>query len=285
MSALLALEDVAVRLGGRAVLDGVDLQVRAGEVVALVGRNGAGKTTLVRVASGVWVPERGRVTLAGRPLAGGSRRELARRVAVVPQQAGVPFPFSALEVVLMGRTPHLGLLGFEGEADRMRARSALERLGIADLAGRSVLELSGGERQLVMVARALTQDAELLLLDEPTAFLDLEHRLEVLGVVRELAARGRGALVVSHDLGLAARFCDRMAVLAGGRVLADGPPQQVLAPELLRQAFGIEAELLATGDGAPVVVPRRAATGPRRQGGEAAAQRAEGERSAGPRRP
>jgi iron complex transport system ATP-binding protein len=264
VTALLELADVAVRLGGREVLLGVSLEVRPGEVVALVGRNGAGKTTVVRVASGVWVPRRGRVSLGGRDLSAWSRRELARRVAVVPQQTTVPFPFRVADVVLMGRTPHLGPLSFEGREDAARAEEAMERLGIASLAERSVLELSGGERQLTMVARALCQDAELILLDEPTAFLDLKHRLEVLAVVKELAAQGRGALVVSHDLGLAARFCDRMAILAGGSVLAEGAPGRVLAPELMREGFGIEAELLTSSDGSPVVVPRKAAARPDR---------------------
>ena len=264
MSALLELTDVAVCLGGREVLDGVSLEVRPGEMLGLVGRNGAGKTTVVRVASGVWAPRRGGVSLGGRDLSAWSRRELARRVAVVPQQTTVPFPFRVAEVVLMGRTPHLGPLRFEGREDAVRAEEAMERLGIASLAERSVLELSGGERQLTMVARALCQDAELILLDEPTAFLDLEHRLEVLAVVKELTARGRGALVVSHDLGLVARFCDRMAILASGRVLADGSPGRVLAPELLREGFGIEAEILAASDGSPVVVPRKAAPRPDR---------------------
>jgi iron complex transport system ATP-binding protein len=264
VTALLELADVAVRLGGREVLLGVSLEVRPGEVVALVGRNGAGKTTVVRVASGVWVPRRGRVSLGGRDLSAWSRRELARRVAVVPQQTTVPFPFRVADVVLMGRTPHLGPLSFEGREDAARAEEAMERLGIASLAERSVLELSGGERQLTMVARALCQDAELILLDEPTAFLDLKHRLEVLAVVKELAAQGRGALVVSHDLGLAARFCDRMAILAGGSVLAEGAPGRVLAPELMREGFGIEAELLTASDGSPVVVPRKAAARPDR---------------------
>jgi iron complex transport system ATP-binding protein len=183
---------------------------------------------------------------------------------VVPQQTTVPFPFRVADVVLMGRTPHLGPLRFEGREDAARAEEAMERLGIASLAERSVLELSGGERQLTMVARALCQDAELILLDEPTAFLDLKHRLEVLSVVQELATQGRAALVVSHDLGLAARFCDRMAILAGGRVLADGTPGRVLAPDLLRQGFGIEAELLTASDGSPVVVPRKATARPDR---------------------
>jgi iron complex transport system ATP-binding protein len=262
VSALLELADVAVRLGGREVLDGVSLEVRPGEMVGLVGRNSAGKTTVVRVASGVWAPRRGGVRLAGRELSAWSRRELARRVAVVPQQTTVPFPFRVAEVVLMGRTPHLGALRFEGREDAARAQQAMERLGIASLAERSVLELSGGERQLTMVARALCQDAELILLDEPTAFLDLEHRLEVLALVKELTARGRAALVVSHDLGLVARFCDRLAILAGGRVLADGTPGRVLTPDLLREGFGIEAEILAASDGSPVVVPRKAAPRP-----------------------
>jgi iron complex transport system ATP-binding protein len=238
---LLELTDVAVRLGEREVLDGVSLAVGAGEVVGLVGRNGAGKTTVVRAASGIVSARRGAVRVAGRELAAWSRRELARRVAVVPQHGSVPFPFRVMELVLMGRTPHLGLLRFEGRDDVERARAAMERLGISALAERSVLELSGG-----------------------TAFLDLEHRLAVLAVVRELAARGRGALLVSHDLGLAARFCDRIAILAGGRVLADGPPTRVLSPELLREGFGIDAELLTASDGSPVVVPRTAAPRPDR---------------------
>lgn len=257
MRELLALRGVGVQLGGRTILDRVDLEVRAGEVLGLVGRNGAGKTTVVRVSSGVWTPGLGEVAVSGRPVGSWRRRELARRVAVVPQQTAVPFPFRVADVVLMGRTPHLGPLQLEGRADVERARAALERLDILELAERSVLELSGGERQLVLVARALCQDPELLLLDEPTAFLDLEHRLRVLGLVRELAAGGRGALLVSHDLGLAPRFCDRMAVLAGGRVLAEGRPDQVLEAAVLRAGFGIEAELLAASDGSPVVVPRR----------------------------
>jgi iron complex transport system ATP-binding protein len=255
VSAILRLEGVTVRLAGREVLRGVDLEVAPGEVLGLLGRNGAGKTTLVRAASGVLAAAGGRITLAGRELGAWSRRERARRVAVVPQQTLVPFPFSVLEVVLMGRAPHLGPFAFESARDHARARAALEELGIGALASRSVLELSGGERQLVVVARALAQDADLLLLDEPTAFLDLEHRLEVLALLRRLAAAGRAALVVSHDLQLAARFCHRTALLAEGRILAVGPPREVLEPGRLRQAFGIEALCLPGPDGAPIVVP------------------------------
>jgi iron complex transport system ATP-binding protein len=256
VSARLELAGVAAQLGPRAVLEGVDLSVPPGEVVGVLGRNGAGKTTLLRVACGALAPDAGRVLLDGRALASLERRERARSVALVPQDTQVPFPFSVAELVLMGRTPHLGWLGFEGAHDLDVARAALDRMGIAALADRSVLTLSGGERQLAMVARALAQQPRLLLLDEPTAFLDLRHRLEVLTVVRELAAAGGSALVVSHDLGVAARFCDRLVLLSGGRILASGPPRDVLTPETLRAAFGIEADVSLAADGVPVVVPR-----------------------------
>jgi iron complex transport system ATP-binding protein len=255
MSAL-RFDGVTAQLGGREVLRGVDLEVHSGEVVGLLGRNGAGKTTLLRVATAALEPGAGSVRVGGDPLAELTRRELARRIAVVPQETHVPFPFRVSEVVLMGRTPHQGAFGFDAPDDLERARAALEKMGVAHLADRSVLEISGGERQLVMVARALAQEPSVLLFDEPTAFLDLGHRLDVLGVVRELAAGGCAALVVSHDLGLAARFCDRLALLAEGRVVASGTPVQVLTPEHIREAFGIQAEVVPGPDGAPLVVPR-----------------------------
>lgn len=257
MSAL-RFEGVRLHLDGRPVLDGVDLALDPGEVVVLGGRNGAGKTTLLRVASALLVPESGRVLLHDRPIAEYRRRELARNLAWVPQETAVPFPFRVAEVVLMGRTPHLGLLGFETRGDLAAARGALERLGIAELADRPILELSGGERQLVLVARALAQDAPILLLDEPTAHLDLARRLQILELVRELAQEGRSVLVVSHDLGLTARYGNRVALLADGRILAAGPPATTLTPERLRATFHVDARVLDTDLG-PVVVPERAA--------------------------
>jgi len=211
------------------------------------------------VASRVLRPQRGRVLLAGVPIESLSRRELARQVAVVPQDTQVAFPFSVAEVVLMGRSPHLGAWSFETEADLTRARLAMTRVGVEAFADRSILELSGGERQLVLIARALAQDPQVLLLDEPTAHLDLRHRMAVLERVREFTGGGRAALVVSHDLVLAASACDRLALLAEGRVLASGAPAEVLSPELLRRAYGIEADVLPGPEGAPLVVPRRVA--------------------------
>jgi iron complex transport system ATP-binding protein len=226
-----------------------------GEVLVLAGPNGSGKTTLLRVASRVLPPTAGCVRLRGRPVEELSRRELAREVAVVPQDVQVAFPFRASEVVLMGRSPHLGAFGYESRDDVARAREAMERVGIEELADRSIVELSGGERQLVLIARALAQDPKVLLLDEPTAHLDLRHRIRVLALVRQFAAAGGSALVVSHDLSLAARTCDRIGLLAEGRLLATGSPHDVLTRENLKRAFDIEAEIVTAPDGAPLVVP------------------------------
>ena len=253
----LAFDDVAVDVGGRSVLQGVSLSLEPGEVVGLAGANGAGKTTLFRAASRVVSPTRGEIRLGDTPIASMSRRALARALAVVPQDVGLAFPFRAGEVVLMGRAPHVGGLGFESEADVRCARHALAALGIEELADRSMLELSGGERQLVLVARALAGEPEVLLLDEPTSHLDLRHRTAVFEQVRAFAAAGGTALAVSHDLTLAARVCDRIALLAEGRLAAVGPPREVLTPERLESVFGVEAEVLDAPDGAPLVIPRR----------------------------
>ena len=267
MSAIpaLAFEEVELRLGARPVLCGLSLELAPGELLALAGANGAGKTTLLRVASGVLRADRGEVRVFGDSVSALSSRELARRVGVVPQDVGVPFPFRAGEVVLMGRSPHARRVGLDAEEDVEIARAAMERLGILQLADRSMLELSGGERQLVVTARAFAQQPKVLLLDEPTAHLDLRRRIEVLAQVRDFAAAGGSALVISHDLAL---VCDRLALVAGGGVVAVGQPAEVMQPRLLREAFGIDARVVSGPDGEPLLIPRFPAPSARAGGEE-----------------
>jgi iron complex transport system ATP-binding protein len=234
----LAGERLTFAYDGRTVLGAVDVVVAPGELVGVIGPNGAGKTTLVRLLAGVLRPSAGRVVLGERPLDAWSRRDRARAVALVPQDPRVEFPFTVLEVVLMGRAPHLTGLGFAGADDVRRARAALGRLGLEGLEARHLDTLSGGERQRVFLARALAQDPTVLLLDEPTTHLDLRHQTEILDVVRAgVRERALAALVVLHDLNLAAVACDRLALLAGGRVVATGAPGDVLTRPLIEQAF------------------------------------------------
>ncbi len=254
-SARLRFDNVSVGVAGRDLLREVDFELRSGEIVGLIGRNGVGKTTLLRAASVQASPTAGEVRLGNALVSAVPRRALARRLAVVPQDLHVPFPFRVGELVLMGRAPHQPWLGLDSDHDVDLALAALGKLGIAELADRDITTLSGGERQLALVARALVGEPEILLLDEPTAFLDLKHRLEVLREVRAFADSGGAALIVSHDLSLAARSCDRIVLLGEGRVVAVGPPEEVFGPENLRMAFGIEATRLVAPDGSIVVVP------------------------------
>jgi len=253
----LRAEGVARAYGARAVLAGVDLVVAPGELVGLIGPNGAGKTTLVRVLSGVTPPDAGRVLLDERPLATWAPRERARAIAVVPQDPHVEFPFTVLEIVLMGRAPHLDGLGFAGARDLAIARGALARLDLHGLEHRRLDALSGGERQRVFLARALAQEPRVLLLDEPTTHLDLRHQATILEVVREgVRARGVAALAVLHDLNLAAVACDRLVLLAGGRVAAAGTAREVLRRDTIEGAFAASVYVGTHGAAdVPVVLP------------------------------
>lgn len=255
MSALLELRGVSASYGRRRVLHGVDLEVEAGEVVALLGPNGAGKSTLVAVVSKVVPFESGEVRVAGAALGSLDRRELARRLAVVPQAAALPEGFRVGEIVQMGRTPYLRPFAPPSAADEEAVGRALEATDAAALVDRRVEELSGGERQRVVLARALAQRPQLLLLDEPTSHLDLRHQVEVARSAQAAARAGVGVLFVAHDLNLAARLCDRVVLLSEGRVVASGPPERVLEPQRLSSVYQTEVEVRSTPQG-PLVVPR-----------------------------
>ncbi|MFN8545123.1 MAG: heme ABC transporter ATP-binding protein [Candidatus Binatia bacterium] len=257
MTARLVAEGLAFDYAGRAILRDVGLVLAPGEIVGVIGPNGSGKTTLVRLLARTLRPRAGTVHLGDRPLGAIPRRELARRLAVLPQDPRVEFPFTALEVVLMGRAPHRGGLGLPGRHDVAVARAAMARLDVEALAARPLDALSGGERQRVLLARALAQEPEVLLLDEPTTHLDLRHQSGIHAAVRALAReRGLATLSVLHDLNLAARCCDRVILLGHGTVVAAGPPAAVLTADRLRAAFAVSVTVLPAGpDGHPVVLP------------------------------
>ncbi|MFQ6019303.1 MAG: ABC transporter ATP-binding protein [Dehalococcoidia bacterium] len=254
---LLEVRDLRVAYGPLLALQGVSLALAAGELLGLVGPNGSGKSTLIRAVTRVLSPLGGEVRLLGEDGRRLSQRELALRVAVVPQAPVLPEVFSALEVVLMGRTPHLGLLQAEGRADLEAARRAMLATDTWRLAGRRLGELSGGERQRVVVARALAQETPLLLLDEPTAHLDIGHQAATLALMLDVCRRlGKGVLAAIHDLTLAAQFCQRLAMLEGGRLVASGDPIDVLTEERLQQVYGARVRVLHHPiNGRPVVVP------------------------------
>jgi len=247
---------VRVTLGGTQVLDGVDLVARAGEIVALVGPNGAGKSTLLAALTGDIDPESGAVSVDDRPISTWSHTDLALRRAVLPQQVTVTFPFTVTDVVQMGRAPWARTPA--SELDDIAVRAALAEADIVALADRHVPSLSGGERARVALARVLAQSTQLLLLDEPTAALDVHHQELVLSVVRRRVADGDGAVVVLHDLGLAAAHADRIAVLANGRIIADGPPEAVLTADLLTAVYQHPIDVIRHPEsGALLVLPRR----------------------------
>ena len=235
---MIRLDDVALSLGETAVLEAVSLSVERGEFVALIGPNGAGKTSLLRTINGVLDPNAGAVDLDGDPVADLSSKAVSRRVATVPQDTHVGFSFTAEQLVEMGRTPHRSRLDWRDDEGAVKA--AMERTETLGLRERSVDSLSGGERQRVLLARALAQEPDALLLDEPTSSLDINHQVQVLGLVADLVGEGRAALAAIHDLDLAARFCDRLLLLSDGRIRARGPPEQVLGDPSLADAFETE---------------------------------------------
>ncbi len=257
---ILDARDLVVRYGGsaRPALDRVSCGAAPAELVAVVGPNGSGKTTLVRALTGMLPLAGGTVRLEGRALGEWDRAAFARVVGVVPQREEAVFPLTVSETVLLGRYARLGPLAPPGRADHEAVRAALDRCDVADLGERSVDTLSGGEWQRVRIARALAQEPRILLLDEPTASLDVRHEMELFELIRELVEGGLAGLVITHHLNLAARFADRIVLLSGGAVHAAGTPREVLTAERLADVFGWPVAITTWCDGSPQVVPLRA---------------------------
>jgi iron complex transport system ATP-binding protein len=230
------------RAAARAV-DRVSLSVSAGDSVALLGPNGSGKTTLLKLLGGSLVPQNGMVTLEGRPLRAWSRRDVARRIAFVPQETFAPFDFSVLDIVLMGRFPHLGAFALEGPADLAIAREALAATGTEAFEGRGFGTLSGGEKQRVVIASALAQSPTLMLLDEPTASLDVGRQFDIQLLLAGLTRRGVTMVLSTHDLNFAAALCQHLVLIRDGRVLASGPTSDVLTADRVRALYDVEADV------------------------------------------
>ncbi len=237
----LRADGITVEIDGRTIVDDVTLAAQPGQVLGLIGPNGAGKTTLVRVLAAVATPARGEVRVGGRALRRLPARERARQVAYVPQDTALDFDFTARDVVLMGRHPHVGRFEPLRVADHDITDAMLAEAGASHLAGQLVTTLSGGERQLVHLAKALAHQPEVLLLDEPVAALDLRHQLHVLQLLRRQADRGLAVIAVLHDLEQAARFCDRLALMQHGRLVVSGHPREVLTHTSLAEVYGVNA--------------------------------------------
>lgn len=256
--AVLAASGLGFAYAETTILDGVTFDIAAGELCCIVGQSGAGKSTLLRIAGGLLSPGAGTVHTFGLDPATARRRQLARRLAYLPQDFSLAFPFTVTEVVLMGRYAHRGrgFLGLESAADRDAAQAAMARVDVLPLAHRRWTDISGGERRRALLAQAFCQHAELLLLDEPTAALDPAHALAVMTALSTGRDGGTAAVCVTHDLNLAARFADRVLVLAAGRQVAWGPPAEILAQPEVQHAFGVPLHMgTLPGSRLPFVVP------------------------------
>ena len=251
----LLLDGLAVDISGRRIVSGIDLAVADREFAGLVGPNGSGKSTILKAIYRVHRPSAGRVLLDGTDLLALRPRKAARRIAVVAQESTSEFDFSVREMVMIGRTPHKGSFDRDTAADHSLVDQAIERVGCEELAYRSFNTLSGGEKQLILIARALAQGADHLILDEPTNHLDIHHQVEILELV---AGLGVTVLAALHDLSLAALFCRTIHVLRAGRIVSSGPPGAVLTPETIRHAYGADVLVIEHPDtGTPHLIPRR----------------------------
>lgn len=252
---LISAQDLGFGYPGKPVGRGVDLAVKAGEVVCLLGPNGSGKTTLFKTLLGLLPPQEGTVSIEGAPIVHLSRPKIARLVAYVPQAHAAQFPYRVIDMVVMGRTAHLGLFAAPSQADRAKAQAALDLLGIGALSSQAYTRISGGQRQLALIARALSQEARLIIMDEPTASLDFGNQIKVLRQVRRLAQRGFGVVLSTHDPDHALATADRVLLLHDGGLIADGPPLTVLSPANLRTVYGVDVAIETLSAGATICVP------------------------------
>lgn len=254
---MLDVKEIHFRHGrhGKEILKGISLRAERGEIVTILGPNGSGKTTLFRCIGGLWKPESGTVTVDGRDFRAGSYEERARMFATVPQEHTAPFPYTVFEVVLMGRAGYVGIFATPGQRDRALAEEALRTTGIYDLKDKAYTKLSGGEKQLVLIGRALAQEAPVMLLDEPVSHLDFRHQILILRKIRDVTRqKGLIVLMTLHDSNLAMLFSDRVALMKAGTIIAEGNPESVISEENLRHVYDIGVRVI-TWNGCRIVYP------------------------------
>lgn len=254
---MLKINNLSVFYGNRKILDNINLEVNSGEIVALIGPNGAGKSTLIRSISGVIPVQSGTVTANGKEITSLDSMQRAREIAVVPQAVSLPPAFTAWETVLLGRTPHLNFLGQASAKDEAIARQALEQVDAGHLAEHRMDEISGGEQQRVLLARALTQDTSILLMDEPTAHLDIRHQIDLLKLVKQqVKEKNLTVLVALHDLNLASMFADRIAIVQNGVLCVAGSPQETLTAEILNSIYNVPVHIIHHPEtNTPLIIP------------------------------
>jgi iron complex transport system ATP-binding protein len=253
----LATKNASISRNGRCILRDATVSLSSGQLLSIVGPNGSGKSTLLRTLAGLWQASEGEVLLNGQPLKAFSRKEAAKRIAFVPQEALMDFSFTVAEIVAMGRHPHRGRFSRENASDHDAVENALKRCDVVHLRHRLVTTLSGGERQRVVIARGLAVDPEFILLDEPTANLDVEHGLEILELCRALANDGKAVAFATHDLNAVARYARSVVLVQGGKLIDVGDREQVLSRKNVEEVFRVRAEMVATDEGHPVYVFHR----------------------------
>ncbi|GKW36257.1 Fe(3+) dicitrate ABC transporter ATP-binding protein FecE [Pectobacterium carotovorum] len=253
----LTTQNLTAGYGDKRILDGLSLSLPAGKITALLGPNGCGKSTLLKCFAKLLTPESGTIQLNGKPLSAFSARQLSRHLALLPQQHLTPEGITVRDMVAYGRSPWLSLWGRLSPDDRQRVQLAMEKTHIVDLADKRLTDLSGGQRQRAFLAMLLAQDTPVVLLDEPTTYLDINHQVELMKLLRELNQAGKTVVTVLHDLNQASRYCDHLVMLADGRMMAQGSPHEVMKPELLQRVFSIDAEIHAEPvSGQPMCVVR-----------------------------
>ncbi|MDY4387510.1 Fe(3+) dicitrate ABC transporter ATP-binding protein FecE [Pectobacterium aroidearum] len=253
----LTTQNLTAGYGDKRILDELSLSLPAGKITALLGPNGCGKSTLLKCFAKLLTPESGAIELNGKPLSAFSARQLSRHLALLPQQHLTPEGITVRDLVAYGRSPWLSLWGRLSQDDRQRVQRAMEKTHIVDLADKRLTDLSGGQRQRAFLAMLLAQDTPVVLLDEPTTYLDINHQVELMKLLRELNQAGKTVVTVLHDLNQASRYCDHLVMLADGRVMAQGSPHEVMTPALLQQVFSIDAEIHAEPiSGQPMCVVR-----------------------------